>query len=126
MYSYLLVAAGAALGGMGRYAVAIAVGRHWHNAFPLGTFLANLIGSTVMGLFIGMLARWLPSWQNEARLFIAVGMLGGFTTFSSFSLDTITLIERGDVAQAGLYVLLSVVVCLAGLYLGLLVTRGPA
>ena len=54
------------------------------------------------------------------------GMLGGFTTFSSFSLDTIALIERGELLLAGVYVLLSVVVCLVGLYLGLLVTRGVA
>ena len=79
-----------------------------------------------MGVFIGLMARFLPAWQNEARLFVAVGVLGGFTTFSSFSLDTIALIERGNLLMAGAYVLLSVVVCLVGLYLGLLVTRGVA
>jgi CrcB protein len=79
-----------------------------------------------MGLFIGLMAKLLPAWQNEARLFVAVGVLGGFTTFSSFSLDTIFLIERGELLQAGAYVLLSVVVCVIGLYLGLLVTRGVA
>jgi CrcB protein len=67
-----------------------------------------------------------PAWSEPARLFVAVGVLGGFTTFSSFSLETVTLIERGQVLSAAAYVLLSVVVCLAGLYLGLLVTRGVA
>jgi CrcB protein len=77
-----------------------------------------------MGLLIGFLARTTPAWQPEARLFIAVGVLGGFTTFSSFSLDTIALIERGDLVQAVLYVLLSVAISLLGLYLGLLMMRG--
>jgi CrcB protein len=79
-----------------------------------------------MGVLVGLLARYSPGWSAEARLFLAVGVLGGFTTFSSFSLDAITLIERGDWLLAGAYVLLSVVLCLAGLYLGLLATRGVA
>ncbi len=95
-------------------------------SFPLATLLVNLLGSLAMGVFIGLLARLLPVWQHEARLFVAVGVLGGFTTFSSFSLDAIVLIERGELLQAGAYVLLSVVLCLVGLYLGLLVSRGMA
>ncbi|UXN72661.1 fluoride efflux transporter CrcB [Devosia sp. A8/3-2] len=109
---------------MARYGASLAVGRVWPYAFPLGTMLINILGSIAMGLFIGLLARTLPPQAPEARLFVAVGVLGGFTTFSSFSLDTIVLIERGEMVQAGFYVLLSVVVCLIGLYLGLLVTRG--
>ncbi|GLQ09357.1 putative fluoride ion transporter CrcB [Devosia yakushimensis] len=124
MYPFLLVGLGGAIGAISRYGVSILVGRIWPHAFPLGTLLINIAGSAAMGLFIGILARTLPPWQQEARLFIAIGILGGFTTFSSFSLDTIALMERGEMLQAGLYVLLSVVVCLIGLYLGLLVTRG--
>ncbi len=124
MNAVLLVGAGGALGAMARYGVSVAVGRLWFATFPLATLLVNAIGSLAMGVFIGLLARYLPSWQHEARLFVAVGVLGGFTTFSSFSLDTIYLIERGALAQATLYVGLSVVVCLVGLYLGLLITRG--
>ena len=124
MHPFLLVGLGGAIGAMSRYGVSILVGRIWPHAFPLGTMLINIIGSIAMGLFIGILARTLPPWQEEARLFVAIGILGGFTTFSSFSLDTIALVERGEMLQAGLYVLLSVVVCLIGLYLGLLVTRG--
>jgi CrcB protein len=124
MNAVLLVGAGGALGTMARYGVSVAVGRLWPTTFPLATLLINAIGSLAMGIFIGLLARLLPPWQNEARLFVAVGLLGGFTTFSSFSLDTIYLIERGALAQAALYVGLSVVVCLVGLYLGLLITRG--
>lgn len=124
MQNFLLVGLGGAIGAMSRYGVSILVGRIWPHAFPLGTLLINIAGSAAMGLFIGILARTLPPWQEEARLFVAIGILGGFTTFSSFSLDTIVLMERGEMLQAGLYVLLSVVVCLIGLYLGLLVTRG--
>lgn len=126
MFPFLLVGAGGAIGAMARYGFASLVGRLWPMGFPLATLLINLIGSIAMGVFIGLMARLLPAWQNEARLFVAVGALGGFTTFSTFSLDTVVLIERGDLLQAGAYVLLSVVLCLIGLYLGLLAIRGVA
>lgn len=126
MYPFLLVGAGGALGAMARFGFASLVGRFWPMSFPLATLLINIIGSVAMGLFVGLMARFLPAWQEDARLFVAVGILGGFTTFSAFSLDTIVLIERGEWLSAGAYVLLSVVLCLIGLYLGLLVTRGVA
>ena len=126
MQAFLLVGAGGAIGAMGRFGFASLIGRLWPMGFPLATLLINIIGSAGMGIFIGLMARWLPAWQSEARLFFAVGILGGFTTFSTFSLDVIVLIERGDWLQAGAYVLLSVVLCLIGLYLGLLVIRGVA
>ena len=126
MYSFLLVGAGGAIGAMARYGFASLVGRAWPMSFPLATLLINIIGSVAMGLLVGLMARFLPPWQEDARLFIAVGILGGFTTFSAFSLDTIVLVERGEWFSAGAYVLLSVVLCLIGLYLGLLVTRGVA
>lgn len=126
MYSFVLVGIGGALGAMARYGTGVMIGRLWPMGFPLATLLVNGIGAIAMGLFVGLMARFLPPWQEDARLFVAVGMLGGFTTFSSFSLDTIVLIERGEWLLAGTYVLLSVVLCLIGLYLGLLVTRGVA
>ncbi|KKB77365.1 hypothetical protein VW29_18570 [Devosia limi DSM 17137] len=124
MQGYILVGIGGALGAMSRYGLSHLVSRFWTASFPLATLLINVLGAVCMGLFIGVMARTLPAWGNEARLFVAVGILGGFTTFSTFSLDAVVLIERGDVAQAVLYALLSVVVCLCGLYLGLLMTRG--
>lgn len=124
MNGFLLVGAGGALGAMARYGLASLVGRLWPTTFPLATLLINILGSIAMGLFIGALARFLPAHQDALRLFVAVGIFGGFTTFSSFSLDTITLIERGELLPALAYVALSVVVCLIGLYLGLLITRG--
>lgn len=126
MYPYLLVGLGGAVGAMSRYGGGVLVGRVWSSPFPLATLLINITGSLAMGLFIGYLARTTPVWQADGRLLVAVGVFGGFTTFSSFSLDAIALIERGAVGQAALYVLVSVVVAIVALYLGLLITRGTA
>lgn len=126
MGSYLLVGIGGALGSIARYGGGVLVGRVWPSAFPLATMLINIGGSLAMGLFIGFLARTTPGWQADARLFVAIGVFGGFTTFSSFSLDTIVLLERGEIGQAGLYVLVSVVVAVAALYGGLVAMRGSA
>jgi len=126
MNPYLLVAAGGALGSVARYGAGVLVGKAWDATFPLATLLINIAGSLAMGLFIGYLARTTPNWQADARLFVAVGILGGFTTFSSFSLDTIAMLERGEVVQAGLYVVASVAVGIAALYGGLVLLRGGA
>ena len=126
MNPYLLVAVGGALGSMARYGSGVLIGKVWDATFPLATMLINIVGSLAMGLFIGYLVRATPSWQADARLLVAVGIFGGFTTFSSFSLDTISMMERGDIGQALLYVVLSVVVGIAALYGGLLLIRGPA
>ncbi|MEQ1769456.1 MAG: fluoride efflux transporter CrcB [Devosia sp.] len=123
---YLLVGLGGALGSMARYGTGVLVGRTWLMAFPLATMLINIIGSLAMGLFVGYLARTLPAWQEDARLFVAVGIFGGFTTFSAFSLDAITLLQRGELIQSALYVLVSVIVAIAALYVGLAVARGGA
>lgn len=126
MLPYILVALGGAIGSVMRYGTGVVVGSYWRDPFPLGTLLINIAGSLAMGLFVGLMTRLLPPWQNEARLFFAVGVLGGFTTFSSFSLDAITMIERGDLLPATLYVMVSVAVAIPALYLGLLVMRGAA
>jgi CrcB protein len=123
MYPVLLVGIGGAIGSIARYLGGILVGRFWASSFPLATMLVNISGSLVMGLFIGWLARTTPAWQADARLFFAVGVLGGYTTLSSFSLDTVVLIERGEVGQAVLYVLGSVIVSVAALFAGLVVMR---
>ena len=123
MYPYLLVGIGGAIGSIARYGSGVLVGRVWPSSFPLATMLVNISGSLVMGMFIGWLARTTPAWQADARLFVAVGVLGGFTTFSSFSLDTVALLERGALGQAALYVLGSVLVSILALFAGLLVMR---
>lgn len=123
MQAYLLVGAGGAVGAMGRYGLSVLVGHFWRTSFPLATLMINVLGSLAMGLLVGFLTRTLPPWQNEVRLFVAVGVLGGFTTFSAFSLDAITLIERGQWGHAIVYALLSVMVSVTALFLGLLVMR---
>jgi CrcB protein len=123
MISYLLVGVGGALGAMARYGFSSVTGHFWPSPFPYATLLINVIGSLAMGLLVGLLARTLAPWQNEARLFVAVGILGGFTTFSAFSLDAVTLFERGELGAAAAYVVLSVVLSIAALVLGLYLMR---
>jgi fluoride exporter len=124
MQAFLLVGLGGALGAVARYGVSVAVGHFWRTPFPLATMLVNVSGSLAMGLLVGWLARALPPGQSEIRLFVAVGILGGFTTFSAFSLDVMTLIERGDVIPAVIYALGSVLLSVLALLLGLMIFRG--
>ena len=123
MIPILLVGIGGAIGSIARYLCGVLVGRVWPTTFPLATMLVNISGSLIMGLFIGWLARTTPAWQADARLLFAVGGLGGFTTLSSFSLDTVVLLERGEIGQAAFYVGASVIVSIAALFVGLLVMR---
>ena len=124
MQAFLLVGAGGALGAMGRYGVGTLVGRVWHGGLPLGTLAVNIVGSLAMGLLVGFLARYTPEWQAQARLFLAIGLFGGFTTFSAFSLDAVILIERGQFGLAFVYALASVVLSVLALFIGLIVMRG--
>lgn len=120
--NYLLVFIGGGLGSMLRYGVNVLCGRLFGTNFPFGILLINVTGSTVMGLIAGYLA-----FKGEAaqawRVFIMTGILGGYTTFSAFSLDAATLYERGELATALLYVGGSVVLAIAGLFAGLALVR---
>ncbi|MEO7220940.1 MAG: fluoride efflux transporter CrcB [Devosia sp.] len=124
MNAYLLVGLGGAIGSIARYGSGVLVGRLWPWPFPLTTMLVNISGSLIMGLFIGYLARTTPAWQADARLFFAVGVLGGFTTLSSFSLDTVYLVERGEIGQAAFYVIGSIAISIVALFVGMLIMRG--
>ncbi len=126
MNAFLLVGAGGALGAMGRYGSGVIITRIMGTTFPYGTLFSNITGSLIMGLFIGAMARFTPVWQADARLFFAVGLLGGFTTFSSFSLDVVLLVERGDTLAAVLYMIVSIIVSILALLGGLLLIRGVA
>ncbi len=120
--SFLLVFVGAGLGGVLRHIMNMLSLRWFGPGFPAGTFLINISGSIVMGLVVGFLAtRDMPS--IELRLFVATGILGGYTTFSTFSLDTITLWQRGEFAAAAAYVIGSLVLSFAGLWLGMALFR---
>jgi fluoride exporter len=124
MQAFLLVGAGGAIGAIGRYGFSLFVGRFHNGLFPLATFGVNVVGSLAMGLLIGFLAKTTPAWQPEARLFLATGLLGGFTTFSAFSLDVVTLIERGNLFTAMIYAVASLIVAVLALFVGLWITRG--
>ncbi|WP_055049157.1 fluoride efflux transporter CrcB [Devosia sp. A16] len=122
MNAYLLVGIGGALGALLRFGAQNSIGS-LSNGFPIATLLINIVGSIAMGVLVGVLAKTTPQYQNEIRLFVAVGIFGGFTTFSSFSLDAIVLIERGDILLAAVYIVGSVLLSLAGLWMGMLAMR---
>ena len=120
--SYLLVFFGGGLGATLRHLVNVTCARCIGIGFPWGTFIINITGSTVMGLIAGYLA-----FKGEAsqpwRLFVMTGILGGYTTFSAFSLDAATLYERGALGLAAAYVLGSVVLSIAALFASLALIR---
>lgn len=116
--------AGGAIGAGARHLVGRAALATLSSSYPYGTLGVNLLGGFAMGLLAGLLARGLGS--ECVRLFAGVGVLGGFTTFSAFSLDAVTLAERGEVVAASGYVLLSVVGSIAALLVGLQLARSLA
>lgn len=122
MGTLLAVAAGGALGAMGRYLVVTGFVRLLGTGFPYGTLAANVAGSFLMGVLVAVAAQT-GAVSNEMRAFLAVGLLGGFTTFSAFSLDAAILAQDGRLGAAALYVAASVAVSIAALFLGLAVTR---
>lgn len=119
---YLVVFIGSGLGGMLRHFVGWASLRLLGPNFPYGTLATNIVGSALMGLVIVVLSRLDLPGQN-LRLFLTTGIIGGFTTFSTFSLDAVTLWERGAVAAAIGYVLASVILSLGALFGVLVVAR---
>ncbi|HEV7324963.1 MAG TPA: fluoride efflux transporter CrcB [Bosea sp. (in: a-proteobacteria)] len=125
MLSTALVFLGAGIGGVLRHGVNV-VSLKWLGAsFPYGTMAINILGSGVMGLVAGWLAfKAGEGWSQHARLFLTTGVLGGFTTFSAFSLDAVLLWERGEAMLAAFYVIGSVVLSLAALVAGLALVRG--
>ncbi|ASY60500.1 MULTISPECIES: fluoride efflux transporter CrcB [Sinorhizobium] len=120
--AYLLVFLGAGLGGAMRHGVNQFAAQLLGAAFPFGTLAVNIAGSFAMGLIAEYFALRVHLPQ-DVRLFLATGVLGGFTTFSSFSLDTIGLYERGEWAAAAIYAASSVIFSLLGLLAGMMLVR---
>ncbi len=126
MNSLFLVMAGGAVGAGARHLTGRAMTQALGTGWPWGTLTVNLVGGLLMGLLVGVLARSAHASGETWRLLLGVGVLGGYTTFSSFSLDVAGMIERGALAPALAYVLLSVVGSIAALFAGLAIARVPA
>ncbi|MER8372512.1 fluoride efflux transporter CrcB [Mesorhizobium sp. M1396] len=121
MFNLLLVVVGGGIGAGIRHLTSMGALRLVGPNYPWGTMVINIVGSFAMGLFIAILAR--RGGSNELRLFVATGILGGFTTFSAFSLDFATLWERGVTLPAFGYALASVIGAIIALFLGLWLAR---
>jgi CrcB protein len=121
MGPYLIVFAGAGIGGMARHAVNLAAAR-LGLAFPWGTMAVNVTGSFLMGAFVAWFALRTGVPQHW-RLFLTTGLLGGFTTFSAFSLDAAVMWERGALGSLAVYLSGSVALSLAGLFAGMAAVR---
>src|SRR5688500_2602942 len=118
MKAYLLIALGSGLGGMARHWLSTMITARSSSAFPWGTFVVNVLGSALIGL---VLAAPESRLSPATRQFLAVGILGGFTTFSAFSAQTLSLFQNGKAALGGAYALASVLICLVGCWIGWMV-----
>ena len=122
--NWLLVFVGGGIGAAARHGVNLAAARLIGVSFPWGTVIVNVVGSLLMGLIVAFLAfRAHGSWSQHTRLFLTTGFLGGFTTFSAFSLDVALLWERGAQTHAAAYVAGSVLVSIAALFFGMWLVR---
>ncbi len=118
MTSLLWVATGGAIGATLRHLAGILALRIMGAGFPWGTLFVNIFGSLLMGLFIAWMTKK-SGVTNDMRLFVATGILGGFTTFSAFSLDVANMVERGAMTSAFVYIAVSVIISLAAVFIGL-------
>ncbi|MCX8253102.1 putative fluoride ion transporter CrcB [Beijerinckiaceae bacterium RH AL1] len=119
MLTYLYVALGGAIGSVARFALSGSIARAANEVFPWGTLIVNIIGCFTIGFFATLTGPGgrVPA-TPDARAFVMVGICGGFTTFSSFSLQTLTLARDGDMLRAGANIVASVLFCLIGAWLG--------
>jgi CrcB protein len=119
LITYLWIAVGGALGSVARFGCSSLIAGWFGQTFPLGTLVVNVLGSFVIGFFAGLTG---PDGRllvpGDVRQFVLVGICGGFTTFSSFSLQTLTLAQDGEYVRVGLNVAGSVVLCLVSVWLG--------
>jgi CrcB protein len=123
MNKFLLVAVGGAAGSVARYALGGQTLRWFGPGWPYGTFAANLIGGLLIGLLAGYLAYRGGADQERLRLLLQVGVLGGFTTFSAYSLETALMIERKAYGVAAGYAVASVVLAVTAVFAGLMLAR---
>jgi CrcB protein len=117
----LLVAIGGAIGAAGRYLIGGWVQSFAGSGFPLGTFFVNITGSLIIGIILGMAER--GSMSGQARLFLAVGVMGGYTTFSSFSYDNLGLLQSGETFRFLVNIVGQLAIGLCAAYLGVVIAR---
>ncbi len=118
----LAVAIGGDFGATARHILTIGIGYLINAGFPYSTLVVNVIGSFVLGSLIEIMDfKWIPG--EEVRSFLVVGALGSFTTFSAFSQDVVFLMERGELSSAALYIALSVILSISGIYTGMILFR---
>lgn len=122
MLNIVLVAIGGAIGSVARYLVGVWGVKLAGPNFPWGTITVNVVGAFLIGLMVEMVARRFDA-SSEVRVFIVTGIIGGFTTWSSFTLDAVVLFERGDMGLAAVYLLASLVVSFAAIFAGLALGR---
>lgn len=122
MKHLLLVGLGGAVGSVLRYVTSVFFSKQVASIFPIGTFIVNIIGCLVVGLLIGFFGKQLNT-QLELKLLLIVGFCGGFTTFSTFSTETISLFQSGQIGWAFLNIVLSVSIGLLAMWLGLTIAK---
>lgn len=118
-----MVAIGGAAGAVARYGLGVQTLRLWGPGWPAGTFIANVAGGLLMGVLASFLAHRGGPDQERLRLLLGVGVLGGFTTFSAFSLEAALMIERRAYGQAFAYAAASVLLSISALFVGLILAR---
>ncbi len=123
MLRLLLVCAGGALGSGARYLVSTWATRTWGTGFPRGTLIVNVTGSLLLGIVMGLAGGGRDPLSPEARLFLGAGIMGGYTTYSSFNYETLALAERGSVGLAAANVAMTVGLCLASGVAGIVAGR---
>lgn len=119
----IIIGAGGFMGTVARFLLGKFVQNHFYGSFPLGTFCINVLGCFLIGMFYGLTSH--NNWQNDHfRLFLTTGFCGGFTTFSTFSYENITLLRDGNFFQFFLYTGLSIFIGFMATYLGIILSRG--
>ncbi len=120
---YLYIAIGSALGGMMRYWCMINASNYFGNNFPYGTLIVNILGSFIIGCLAGLIFAGKRSISDNMQKFMMVGICGGYTTFSSFSLDTLKLLQKAEYLKAASNITMSVILCLLASYIGYIIVN---
>jgi len=123
MINLVLIFLGSGLGAISRYGLSNLVHSLVGRAFPYGTLVVNASGSFIMGLLFIIILERFGALAPQLRAFLLIGFLGGYTTFSSFSIETLTLLEQGAWVSAGLNILLNIIVCISLAWLGVIGAR---